>query len=127
MSTVTIEPLLHGYRRENLNHGHRTKILLKPNLLNYSFKSVSNAGWFCQFRKLHTIKASSSTSTDTALVETFDSGDVFFKESFPLKRTETVCNLVYFVSNDSVKLCLHSFVIFFSLVWDFGRWRERFL
>ncbi|KAJ4711277.1 Alpha-amylase [Melia azedarach] len=90
MSTVTIEPLLHGYRRENLNHGHRTKILLKPNLLNYSFKSVSNAGWFCQFRKLHTIKASSSTSTDTALVETFDSGDVFFKESFPLKRTETV-------------------------------------
>ncbi|KAK3223107.1 hypothetical protein Dsin_010132 [Dipteronia sinensis] len=94
MSTLTtIEPLLHSYyRRERLRCRPKTKVFLMPNYLNYSLKSVSNAGRFsCNFKKFQRIKASSSSSTaDTALVETFKSADVFFKETFPLTRTETV-------------------------------------
>ncbi|KAL5759601.1 hypothetical protein ACOSP7_018121 [Xanthoceras sorbifolium] len=92
MSTVTtIEPLLHSYyRREKLCCRPKTRVFLRPNCLNYSLKSVYNAGRFCcKFKKLQRIKASSSTA-DTALVQTLESADVFFKETFPLRRTETV-------------------------------------
>lgn len=94
MSTVTIRPLLPSYRRANLNFRDRTNILLKPNYINYSIKSAPNARRFCSFKKLQKITASSSTSTSPATstdTTPVRPGDVFFKETFPLKRTHAVC------------------------------------
>ncbi|KAL9424111.1 hypothetical protein AB3S75_036064 [Citrus x aurantiifolia] len=97
MSTVTIRPLLPSCRRANLNFRDRTEILLKPNYINYSIKSAPNARRFCSFKKLQKITASSSTSTSTSTSPATSAdttpvrpGDVFFKETFPLKRTHAV-------------------------------------
>lgn len=92
MSTVSIEPLLYQFvRGRSHGSGHKSKVL-KPCLLSCSSNHnlVFRARSFGSFRspKLHVLRA--SATTDTALVETFESADVFFKETFPLKRTKTV-------------------------------------
>ncbi|KAF2299582.1 hypothetical protein GH714_038260 [Hevea brasiliensis] len=89
MSTVSIEPLHRYSHREKPLCRCRTKIL-KPSSLNFSPKLLSNGTTiFCNFKppRVHTIRAG---STDTALLETFKTADGFFKETFPLARTETV-------------------------------------
>lgn len=90
MSTISIEPLLRYSRRETPLCRCRTKMLM-PFSLNFSPKLLFNGATtsFCNFKPQHflTIQAS---STDSALLETFKSTDVFFKEIFPLTRTQTV-------------------------------------
>lgn len=95
MATVSLEPLLHHCRR-------RTPIFAansnkaKPYSLNYYYctnarrRPFSNGARFCKFRpssRDFTVKASSTTA---ALIETSDSTDVLFNQTFPLKRTEKV-------------------------------------
>ncbi|KAG2702261.1 hypothetical protein I3760_06G081800 [Carya illinoinensis] len=91
MSTVSIEPLLHHYVRGGVKYGPKSKTF-KPCYFNCSpnRKLLFHAPSFCNFRpsSFHALRASSST--DTALVETLESADVFFKETFPLNRVETV-------------------------------------
>ncbi|EEF42189.1 alpha-amylase 3, chloroplastic [Ricinus communis] len=92
MSTLTVEPLLRFSGREkSLPIGSRK--ILKPSSLNFSKKLLlSNGSSFCNFKRSpplsHTVRASSTT--DTALIETFKSADVLFKETFSLSRTETI-------------------------------------
>lgn len=90
-SVTTIEPLLHScYGRERPWCRPKTKVFLRSNGLNFSSKSVFNGGRFCcRFKKLQRIKATISTA-DAALVETPESADLYFKETFPLLRTEMV-------------------------------------
>ncbi|KDP21224.1 hypothetical protein JCGZ_21695 [Jatropha curcas] len=90
MSAVAIKPLLQYSRRERRLASCRTKILKHSSLNFYSkLRFLSNGHCNCNFKPSRslTIRA---TSIDTALVETFKSSDVFFKETFPLKRTEMV-------------------------------------
>lgn len=96
MSTVSIGPLRHYHSvRENPGCGLKSKAF-KPCSLNYCSQPsastlVFHARSFCNFRlpkKHQAIRATSTT--DANLVQTFESAELFFKETFPLKRTETV-------------------------------------
>ncbi|XP_062160877.1 alpha-amylase 3, chloroplastic-like isoform X3 [Alnus glutinosa] len=93
MSTVNIEPMLHQCHRESPRYGLKSKAF-KPRYLNCStnHKLVFQARSFCNFRptKVHALRASS-----TALVETVESADPFFKETFPLKQTKTVEGTIF--------------------------------
>ncbi|KAB1207337.1 Alpha-amylase 3, chloroplastic [Morella rubra] len=98
MSTVSIEPLLHHSVRENVRCGPKYKAFKRCSLncspnhkLNFSARS------FCNFRPPKAYALRTSAATDTTLVETVESTDVFFRETFPLKRTETLtvgCNVL---------------------------------
>ncbi len=111
MSTVSIGPLRHYHSvRENPGCGLKSKAF-KPCSLNYCSQPsastlVFHARSFCNFRlpkKHQAIRATSTT--DANLVQTFESAELFFKETFPLKRTETVRILL-----------LHFLLFFFCLV-----------
>ncbi|XP_034682140.1 alpha-amylase 3, chloroplastic isoform X1 [Vitis riparia] len=86
MSTVCIEPLFQRCRRENPRFRLKS-LATKPSSLNYSRKPLRNGGSFCNFKSLHGVRPLRAASIDTALFETTD---VFFKETFILKRTEVV-------------------------------------
>ncbi|TQD80504.1 hypothetical protein C1H46_033920 [Malus baccata] len=93
MSTVRIEPLLHHYRRQKPSH--RPPPSKHPLKLSSSFTAfpkklvVSNGRSFCNFQP-PTLRVRAA-STDIATVETSEFADAFYKETFPLKRTEVVC------------------------------------
>ncbi|KAF3431413.1 hypothetical protein FNV43_RR26144 [Rhamnella rubrinervis] len=90
MSTISIEPLLHHCGRQTPRLCPRSKLFKPCSFSCYSNKFVSHGrSFFCDFKppKALPIRA---TTTFTAEVETFDSTDVLFKETFPLKRTEMV-------------------------------------
>ncbi|KAE8023319.1 hypothetical protein FH972_009029 [Carpinus fangiana] len=95
MSTVCIEPLLRRCCREGPRCGPKSKAF-KPCSWNCStnHKLVFQARSFCNFGppKVHALRVRASS---TALVETVESTDVFFKETFPLKRTETVEGTIF--------------------------------
>lgn len=104
MSTVSMEPLLHHSVRESVRCAPKS-VTFKPSSLSCSTnrKLVFHARSFCNFRpsnNVHALRA--STTTDTGLAETVESTDVFFKETFPLKRMETVRILS---PNISVSFC----------------------
>ncbi|KAM0987281.1 hypothetical protein ACFX13_011636 [Malus domestica] len=92
MSTVRIEPLLHHYRRQKPSH--RLPPSKHPLKLSSSFTAfpkklvVSNGRSFCNFQP-PTLSVRAA-STDTATVEATEFADAFYKETFPLKRTEVV-------------------------------------
>uniref|UniRef100_A0A2P2JSC4 1,4-alpha-D-glucan glucanohydrolase n=1 Tax=Rhizophora mucronata TaxID=61149 RepID=A0A2P2JSC4_RHIMU len=99
MSTVTIEPFIRCSRRGGAFGlvSRRAKIM-KP----CSLKPPSNDAGFRGFksqRRDHAIRASSASGT--ALVEKFEStdgggdGDVFFKETFWVTRTEAVDGKIF--------------------------------
>ncbi|GAV87630.1 Alpha-amylase domain-containing protein/Alpha-amyl_C2 domain-containing protein [Cephalotus follicularis] len=95
MSTVTIEPLVINFRRENPRFRRKTKLCMSCSL-NHSAKLFLSSGstFISNFNAprvlLHTIKASSSSTETDMLADTFESTDVFYKQTFALKRTETV-------------------------------------
>ncbi|XP_022776933.1 alpha-amylase 3, chloroplastic-like isoform X3 [Durio zibethinus] len=94
MATVAIDSLLQNPR---LPSRPKAKVLLKPSRsLDCSRNRkllFSRAARFCSskpIRKIHVVKSSSS---DTALFDTFDtssSDDILYKETFPVKRIEKV-------------------------------------
>ena len=88
MWTVRMEPMLQQFHRESPRYGLKSKGF-KPRSLNCSrnHKLAFQARSFCNFRppKDHALRASS-----TALAETVESADAFFKQTFPLKLTKTV-------------------------------------
>lgn len=98
MSTVRIEPLLHYYRREKPSYRSPSKSFKLSFLNALPKKLVYNGRSFCNFQpptpRALTLRAA---STDAATVETFESTDLFFKETFPLKRTEVVWALPFWV------------------------------
>ncbi|BFG16618.1 hypothetical protein CerSpe_028920 [Prunus speciosa] len=91
MSTVRIEPLLHYCRREKPSYRPPSKSFKLSSSNALPKKLVYNGRSFCNFEpptpRALTLRAA---STDAATVETFESTDLFFKETFPLKRTEVV-------------------------------------
>ncbi|KAF5449701.1 hypothetical protein F2P56_030118 [Juglans regia] len=91
MSTVSMEPLLHHSVRESVRYALKSRIF-KPSSWSCStnHKLVFHARSFCNFRSSNVHALRASTTTDTDLVETLESTDIFFKETFPLKRMETV-------------------------------------
>ncbi|XP_048318274.2 alpha-amylase 3, chloroplastic isoform X1 [Ziziphus jujuba] len=92
MSTVNIKPLLHHCRRENPKPSYRSKLFNPCSFDCYSSKKFVSHGrsFFCDFKPPKSPPPIRATSNVTAVVETFESTDVFFKETFPLKRTELV-------------------------------------
>ncbi|XAR65154.1 Alpha-amylase [Bertholletia excelsa] len=88
MSAVALEPLLHHCRREhpeirpNFKKAKAFSLTCAPRQIFYGASS-------CSFRPFRALPVRAS-SVDAALVETFESTDVVFKETFPLKRTEKV-------------------------------------
>ncbi|XP_031286260.1 alpha-amylase 3, chloroplastic isoform X1 [Pistacia vera] len=89
MSTVLSQTLLHNYCRGKFICLPKTSnLLLKPYSLNYPFNSHPNATTFCRFKNLPTVKVSGNSVTETSTVKTFESNDVVFQETFPLKQTQ---------------------------------------
>ncbi|KAE8023318.1 hypothetical protein FH972_009028 [Carpinus fangiana] len=93
MWTVRMEPMLQQCHRESPRYGLKSKGF-RPWSLNCSRnqKLVFQARSFCNFRPPndHALRASS-----TALAETVESADAFFKQTFPLKQTETVEGTIF--------------------------------
>ncbi|CAK9172203.1 unnamed protein product [Ilex paraguariensis] len=92
MSTVAMEPILrHSHRKTakiRINSGK-----IPPSSLNYTLRPLSNGKSFCNFRPHKpplAITLRASSVSDTAVVETSKSADVFYEETFPVKRTEKV-------------------------------------
>ncbi|THF98259.1 hypothetical protein TEA_005526 [Camellia sinensis var. sinensis] len=93
MSTFALEPLGYHCRREHPNFRPNYK-KSKAFSLNYTPRPrrrprpLSHGSIFCNFRPPLSLPLR-ATSTNTALVEeTFESEEVLFKETFPLKRTQ---------------------------------------
>ncbi|XVE53285.1 hypothetical protein DITRI_Ditri02bG0192300 [Diplodiscus trichospermus] len=94
MASIAIDSLL---QNPTLSFRPEAKVLLKQSRsLNCSRDRkllFSRGACFCSFkpcRKIHVVEAS---STDTAVIDTFDtssSDDVLYKETFPVKRIEKV-------------------------------------
>ncbi|XVF85996.1 hypothetical protein PTKIN_Ptkin17bG0165500 [Pterospermum kingtungense] len=94
MATVTVDSLIQNPR---LSFRPKVNVFLKPSRsLNCSrnrklvFSKAVCLSSFKPCRKIHVVKAS---STDTALIDTFDassSDEVLYKETFPVKRIEKV-------------------------------------
>lgn len=91
MSTVSMEPLLYRSVRESVRYAPISRTF-KPSSWSCStnHKLVFHARSFCNFRSSNVHALRASTTTDTDIFETLESTDVFFKETFPLKRKETV-------------------------------------
>nr|XP_011463100.1 PREDICTED: alpha-amylase 3, chloroplastic isoform X2 [Fragaria vesca subsp. vesca] len=97
MSTVSIEPLLHHCRRGNSRHRSASSSkLIKLSYLSAFPKKVEELRGrsFCNFRRPTplTLRASSA---DAAVAATFESTKPFFKQTFPLERTELVEGKIY--------------------------------
>ncbi|XP_059648884.1 alpha-amylase 3, chloroplastic isoform X2 [Cornus florida] len=88
MSTIALEPILHHCRRESPKFRLNSK-KAKQSSINYTLRSFSNYRSFCNFRPSTALHLRAS-STDTAVFETSESTQVFFKKTFPLNRTEKV-------------------------------------
>ncbi|CAL5431076.1 unnamed protein product [Camellia sinensis] len=93
MSTFALEPLGYHCRREHPNFRPNYK-KSKAFSLNYTPRPrrrprpLFHGSIFCNFRPPLSLPLR-ATSTNTALVEeTFESEEVLFKETFPLKRTQ---------------------------------------
>lgn len=117
MSTVSIGSLQHHSLRENPKYSPKSKAF-KPCSLNCSLPTQTQARAraqaqaqaklffhsrrFCNFfrapKHSHVVVvAKAASTTETAVVQTFESADLFFKETFPLNRTETVRFLFLFI------------------------------
>ncbi|POO00017.1 Glycoside hydrolase [Trema orientale] len=99
MSTVSIEPLIHHCRRATSSSypypPPSTRFSSSPFHSSYLKKLLSShshgrRGFFCNFNPPPRPLPLRASSTDTAFVETSESSDVLFKETFPLKQTSTV-------------------------------------
>ncbi|XP_023928051.2 alpha-amylase 3, chloroplastic isoform X1 [Quercus suber] len=98
MSTVSIGSLRHHSLRENPKYSPKSKAF-KPFSLNCSpqtqtqtqTKLFFHSRRFCNFRapKHSHVVVKAASAAETAVVQTFESAELFFKETFPLKRTET--------------------------------------
>lgn len=111
MSTVAIEPLYRYSPREKPLCHCRAKIL-KPSSLNFSPKLLSNGiTSFCKFKphRAYTVRAS---STDTALLETFESSPSFFKETFSLARTETVSTSILLIRICNISIDVYAYLYY---------------
>ncbi|KAL5553930.1 hypothetical protein UlMin_041331 [Ulmus minor] len=90
MTTVSIQPLIHNYLRKCPNfHGGSTRF--KPFSFVFHPKNFVFHGrsFVCDFKPPTPI-APRASSSNAAVVETIESEGVFFKETFPLKRTAMV-------------------------------------
>lgn len=113
MSTVGMKPLFNYYRVENPRF--RLRSAAKNSFsLNYS-KTLRRRGSFCNFKSPHGVRPLRAVSSITELFETTD---VFFKETFLLKRIEAVCTLAiliccffFFLSESYFGVCLDSLKI----------------
>ena len=93
MSTVGIKYLFHNHRIEKPRF--RLKSVVKnQSSLNYSLKPLRSGGSFCNFKYPLGVRPLRAASSNTEILET---KDVFFKETFILKRIEAVCNLANFL------------------------------
>ncbi|XP_057482470.1 alpha-amylase 3, chloroplastic-like isoform X2 [Actinidia eriantha] len=91
MSTVALQPLRrlrYQCRRETPRFRSNFR-KAKAFSLNYAQRPLSHGSSFCNFRPPQPLSIRAS-SVDTAVVEAFESADVLFKETFPLKRIEKV-------------------------------------
>ncbi|XP_057494019.1 alpha-amylase 3, chloroplastic-like [Actinidia eriantha] len=88
MPTVTLEPLRYQFRRE-IPGFHSNFRKAKAFSLNYAQRPLPHGSSFCNFRPPQPLSVRAS-SADTAVVETSESVDVLFKETFALKRIEKV-------------------------------------
>ncbi|GMN20622.1 hypothetical protein TIFTF001_043132 [Ficus carica] len=99
MSTTTIEPLLHRCRRETSTFRSGSK-RFRPSSLPGFPRRLGFHCWrsfFCEFKPPHRpllLRAVASSSV-AATVEAFESSDVFFKETFPLKQTSLVKGKIF--------------------------------
>lgn len=115
MSTVTIDPLLHHCRRESPGIRLKTK-LLKLSSLDYSskliFNGCSSSSNLFSFKpkRLLSIRAASTS------VASFQSTDIFFKETFPLKRTETVLTPLH-VMRVHIQICTYLYLYLYTRVY----------
>ncbi|KAF7809171.1 alpha-amylase 3, chloroplastic isoform X1 [Senna tora] len=95
MSTVSLEPFFHPCRRKTPFYRSKSKALLKPSSVNSSNSKlvVSHVTSFCNFRPLHRSPSppiAAAASTDTSTLESFQSADVFFNDTFPINRIDKV-------------------------------------
>lgn len=100
MATVNLEPLFHCCRRETSIYRFKSKAFRPCSSLTCSSNKffVSDSRRFCNFKPLFrspsssiVAAAASASSTDTTAIDSFQSTDVFFSETFPINRTEKVC------------------------------------
>ncbi|PSR88362.1 Alpha-amylase [Actinidia chinensis var. chinensis] len=91
MSTTALEPLRrlrYQCRRETPRFRSNFR-KAKAFSLHYAQRPLYHGSSFCNFRPPQPLSIRAS-SVDTAVVEAFESADVLFKETFPLKRIEKV-------------------------------------
>lgn len=118
MLTVHIEPLVHHYLRETPKLHLRSK-LWSPYSLCSPKKFVSHSrNLFCDFKhpRALVVRANSNAA---AIVETFQSTDLFFKETFHLEQKLMVW-ISFFVWSFKVK----QGTVAFGLSFLFGWWRR---
>ncbi|XP_038693855.1 alpha-amylase 3, chloroplastic-like [Tripterygium wilfordii] len=100
MSTVTTEPLLLYSRTQRLPRIRpRNSHLLNPPLLSFRSKTIklfSNGASFCNFKPHQRAQPVRDSSTDAAVLNTFQSTDVSFKETFRLTRTQRAEGKIFF-------------------------------
>ncbi|KAK4261171.1 hypothetical protein QN277_004209 [Acacia crassicarpa] len=91
MSTVSLKPLFCPCRTETSVHRFKSKAF-KPCFVNCSSKFVvSHVKRFCNLRSPYSSPSTpAAASTDAAILESFQSADVFFDETFPITRTDKV-------------------------------------
>ncbi|KAF3971426.1 hypothetical protein ACB098_03G165000 [Castanea mollissima] len=98
MSSVSIGSLQHHSLRENPKYSPKSKAF-KPCSLNCSPRTQTQAKLFFHSRRFcnffrapkhsHVVVVKAASTTETAVVQTSESADLLFKETFPLKRTDT--------------------------------------
>lgn len=86
MLNVSIEPLVHQYLREYPKHHLRSK-LWSPCPFNCSPKKLVFHGrsFFCDFKHPRPLVVNANSNA-AAIVETFQSTNLLFKETFPLEQ-----------------------------------------
>ncbi|XP_028804602.1 alpha-amylase 3, chloroplastic-like [Neltuma alba] len=94
MSTVRLKPVFHIRRREIPRCRSKSKPLFRSTSFTNRYSSnnyvFSDARIFCNFRPPRTSPSHSvsAVSTDTTILEPFQSADVSSKDTFPVKLTE---------------------------------------
>ena len=91
LSPYVLTPLAYQWRGETPRFRSNFR-KAKAFSLNYAQRPLSHGSSFCNFRHPPPLSLRAS-SVDTAVVEAFESAEVLFKETFPLKRIEKVTTL----------------------------------
>ncbi|XP_058194810.1 alpha-amylase 3, chloroplastic isoform X3 [Rhododendron vialii] len=89
MSAVAIEPLRYPCRRDHPKFTSSSK-KTKAFSTNYAPLPLSVGASHCRFRPARALPIRATSVDTAAVVETLQSDDVFFKETFPLERIQKV-------------------------------------